>query len=492
MAVWSGIRWQRFSAGWGGVGSLCLLACARPTTVAIETIRPDAKSPPAPVLRARDTAEGRGVYGQYGYDPRLLETRCQGGDPSACNDLGYLIESGTRTPQAAALAARYYQEACTRSAWAGCNNLGLILRSAQHGAPDPARGLKLLELACDADEQLACRNLAWLFLNKNSSVLSRSEGMRLLTESCERGLATACGDLGSLSVRGLGVPRDERYGALRLQAACSQGSVKSCADLGLLLLTAATLDRDPARAAPLLEYACQGGSMPACSASGALLAQSDDAKQVARGHALMRRACEAPLGTTCNDWGLAHAEGWGMPPSARQAALLFRQACSAYEASGCASYAELMQTGEGGVPVDPRGAVQLFSKACTQGSFRACHGVGLALLEGRGIAKQPAEAAPYLYYACDYKFAPACDALAGLLDSGQAGTNLAEAVRLSQFSCEQGIATGCLRLSNYYERGVGVGRDSERAGALKQRACRLGTASACGVLSAPVAEQNGL
>lgn len=492
MSGWSSVGSYWLFRGGGALCLLSLVACARPTTVAIETTRPDTKPPPAPVLRARDTAEGRGIYGRYGYDPRLLEARCKGGDPSACNDLGYLIEAAARSPRDAQLAAHYYQEACAQSAWAGCNNLGLLLRSTRYGAVDPARGLKLLQLACDGDEPLACRNLAWLFLTRNSSALSRSEGMRLLTESCESGLATACGDLGLLSVRGLGVPRDERYGAMRLQAACSQGSVKSCADLGLLLLTAATLERDPARAAPLFEYACQGGSMPACSALGVLLAQSDDKQAVLRGHALMRRACDAAMGTTCNDWGLAHAEGWGMPRDMRQAALLFHRACGAHEVSGCASYAELMQTGEGGVPVDPRGALELFSKACTQGSFRACHGVGLALLEGRGIAKQAAETAPYLQYACEYKFAPACDALAGLLDSGQAGTNLAEAVRLSAFSCEQGIATSCLRLGDYYERGVGVGRDRERAGELRQRACRLGSSSACALLSVPAAEQNDL
>lgn len=475
------VRRRWLYSGLGALGGVCLLACARHAPVVIEAARPAAKPPPAPVLRARDTADGRGLYGQHGYDPRSLEARCEGGAPSACNDLGYLIESGTRAMDAPARAAQYYEQACSQSAWAGCNNLGLLLRSTQYGAPDPARGLKLLQLACGADELLACRNLAWLFLTRNSSLLSRREGMRLLTDSCERGLATACGDLGSLSVRGLGVPRDERYGAHRLQDACRRGSVKSCADLGLLLLTAATLERDPARAAPLLEYACQGGSMPACSALGVLLAQSEDATQVARGHALMRRACEARVGTTCNDWGLAHAQGWGMPRDVRRAAMLFRHACSAHEISGCASYAELMQTGEGGVPIDFADAVKLFSQACTQGSFRACHGVGMALLEGRGVPKQSAAAAPYLDYACEYKFAPACDALAGLLESGEAGTNLAKAVRLSEFSCQQGIGTACLRLSTYYERGVGVGRDAHRAGELRQRACRLGTTSACDV-----------
>jgi len=474
------------SRGWI-FGLVSLSACARPATIAIETTRPDAKPPPAPVLRARDVSEGRGVYGRHAYDPRLLEARCKAGDPSACNDLGYMIESGTLAASNASLAAQYYQAACAKQAWAGCNNLGLLLRSTQYGAPDPVRGLNMLKLACEAREPLACRNLGWLFLTRNASALSRSEGMRLLTESCEGGLATACGDLGTLSVRGLAVPRDERYGAVRLQAACSQGSVKSCADLGLLLLTAATLERDVEHARPLLEYACSGGSMQACSALGALLAQSTDPLAIARGHQLMQNACAAALGTTCTDWGTAHAEGWGMQPDPRQAALLFHKACGAHEVSGCASYAERMQTGEGGVPINPRGAVEMFAKACTQGSFRACHGVGMALLEGRGVAKQAAEAAPYLRYACDYKFAPACDALAGLLDSGQAGTNLSEAVRLSEFSCQQGVATGCLRLSNYYDRGLGVGRNAERAGELRERACRLGTSSAC---SEP--EQNGL
>jgi len=431
------------------------------------------------VLRSRDAAEGRGVYGQRGYDPRQLQANCEGGDPVACNDLGYLIESGTQMQPDAALAARYYEKACAGNAWAGCNNLGLFLRSTQHGAPDPARGLKLLRHACDAAEPLACRNLGWLFLSKNSSSLSRSEGMRLLTESCESGLLTACGDLGLLSVRGLGVPHDERYGALRLRDACSRGSVKSCADLGLLLLTAATIERDVAAAAPALEYACEGGSMAACSALGALLAQSGDAVKVSRGHALMRRACTAALGATCNDWGMAHAEGWGMPPNEQQAAALFYQACAGHEVSGCASYAERMQSGAGGVPTNPEAALQMFSKACNQGSVRACHGVGLALLEGRGIQKQAAEARPYLEYACDYRFAPACDSLAMLLDSGQAGTNLAEAVRLSDFSCEQGIAAGCLRLSNYYARGFGVGRDPDRADEFRQRACQLGEPRAC-------------
>lgn len=479
MVGWSVIGPRGSRAAVWVFGFASLAACSKQPTVAIETSRPNTKPPPAPVLRSRDASEGRGVYGQRGYEPGQLHAHCERGDPVACNDLGYLIESGTQMRPDPALAAQYYEKACTGNAWAGCNNLGLILRSTLHGAPDPARGLRLLRHACDAAEPLACRNLGWLFLTKSSTSLSRGEGMRLLTESCESGLVTACGDLGLLSVRGLGVPHDERYGAMRLRDACSRGSVKSCADLGLLLLTAATFDRDAAAAVPALEYACQGGSMPACSALGALLAQSGDAPKVLRGHALMQRACSAALGATCSDWGMAHAEGWGMPQSERQAASLFYKACAGHEVSGCASYAERMQSGAGGVSVNPEGAVQMFSKACQQGSVRACHGVGLALLEGRGIHKQPAEARPYLEYACDYKFAPACDSLATLLDSGQAGTNLAEAVRLSDFSCEQGIAASCLRLSNYYDRGFGVGRNSERADEFRQRACRLGEPSAC-------------
>ena len=145
------------------------------------------------MLRSRDAAEGRGVYGQRGYEPRQLHTSCEQGDPVACNDLGYLIESGTQMQPDPALAARYYEKACAGNAWAGCNNLGLFLRSTQQGAPDSARGLKLLRLACDAADLVACRNLGWLFLSKSSSTLSRGEGMRLF----DRVMLMANGELGA-------------------------------------------------------------------------------------------------------------------------------------------------------------------------------------------------------------------------------------------------------------------------------------------------------
>lgn len=453
--------------------------CRGARAVVIETSAKEVKAPTAPIVRSRDATDGRGVYGRYGYAPGRLGQYCQAGDPSACNDLGYLTESGNQVNADARLAAQYYHKACEQGAGAACNNLGLLFRSTRYGAPDPQRGLRLIEKACDAGEQLACRNLGWLFLNKSSSALSRSEGMRLLTKSCAGGLVTACGDLGLLSVRGVGVPWDERYGAIRLQDACSRGSAKSCGDLGMLKLTAVTLERSGEQALPLLEYACSGGILDACSALGALLAQSTEPGRRARGLQLMQRACEAPLGATCSDWAMAHAEGWGMPKSPDRAYALFLKACKAHEPPGCAGYAELVMQGFGSMAANPERAVQIFSKACNEGSFRACYGVGAAMLDGRGIAQQVAEAVPYLRYACGYRYAPACDRLAGVLDSGEAGTNLAEAVSFSDFACTQGIAASCVRLARYYEQGVAVGRDLQRSAALLARACELGEQTAC-------------
>src|SRR5690606_26015418 len=114
--------------------------------------------------------------------------------------------------------------------------------------------------------------------------------------------------------------------------------------------------------------------------------------------------------------------------------------------------------------------------SCSKGSFNGCFGVAQALLRGeRGAA----EAVPYLRYACGYKLPEACDELARLLDSGEIGTNLVEAASLSQYSCGQGIAAGCLRLSGYYDRGIGVMRDSQTAAELLERACQLGEPDAC-------------
>src|SRR5690606_19297066 len=118
------------------------------------------------------------------------------------------------------------------------------------------------------------------------------------------------------------------------------------------------------------------------------------------------------------------------------------------EVRGCTEYAQLLMSGAPNLPKDEARALRLFADSCSKGSFNGCFGVARALLRGgRGAA----EAVPYLRYACGYKLPEACDELARLLDSGEIGTNLVEAASLSQYSCGQGIAAGCLRLSGYYE-----------------------------------------
>jgi TPR repeat protein len=85
----------------------------------------------------------------------------------------------------------------------------------------------------------------------------------------------------------------------------------------------------------------------------------------------------------------------------------------------------------------------------------------------------------YLRYACGYRIAKACDALASRLDSGEIGSNLIEAAQLSDFACSQNVAASCHRLSRYYAQGIGVSSDSNRSLDLRVRACELGDEAAC-------------
>jgi hypothetical protein len=169
-----------------------------------------------------------------------------------------------------------------------------------------------------------------------------------------------------------------------------------------------------------------------------------------------------------------------MPPSSEKASFLFRKACEQHEVAGCASYAELLLQ-EAGVrnPELADRAIRLLGSACNNGSFRACYRLGVAIADGIGVEQRAEQAVPYLRYACGYKLAVACDKLAELLDSGNVGTNFSEAVSLSQFSCDKGVGASCARLSRYYEHGVGVARDVEKARELLRRACRLGAQGAC-------------
>jgi TPR repeat protein len=87
-----------------------------------------------------------------------------------------------------------------------------------------------------------------------------------------------------------------------------------------------------------------------------------------------------------------------------------------------------------------------------------------------------------LRYACGYRVAEACEDLADMLTTGEAGTDLVEAARLTHFACEEGIASGCFRLADFYRRGIGVTRDPVRAQQLLERACSLGDTRACEAL----------
>lgn len=191
-------------------------------------------------------------------------------------------------------------------------------------------------------------------------------------------------------------------------------------------------------------------------------------------------------------------------------------------------------------PAPPPTPLQL-ADACEHGEYAACRDVGLELLrrpeahdlvvasEGRAPApRQPGQSAPsrvrvrgrsYLERACDGGIGDACRHLAAALTDAERGTNAEQAwlergctahdaescvtlanrvyaaggveadARRAVFraqACRAGHLAACVDVAGYYQRGIGVAKDSTRAVAQLEESCRSGSPEACLMLSRAV------
>jgi len=166
--------------------------------------------------------------------------------------------------------------------------------------------------------------------------------------------------------------------------------------LGCVALGAAAFQRLSQSGA---DAAC--GSARDCNAHAAALTQTADAssEQLALAARLFQRACDGGLAAACNNLGLAHQAGQGVPADYERARTAFQRACSAGFAEGCSNEGVLHEHGLG-VPVNLGDARRLYFQACRRGSALGCSNLGALYAEGRGVVADDSEAARFFAEAC--------------------------------------------------------------------------------------------
>lgn len=154
-----------------------------------------------------------------------------------------------------------------------------------------------------------------------------------------------------------------------------------------------------------------------------------------------------------------------------------RAACDQGEQESCVTLGIMLREGKG-VAKDNAQALALLRKGCEAGKPKGCVQAGEILYN---VEPKDLGAAVELFRkGCDAGEPTGCTDLGWALSSGQ-GVARDDAAAAAAFgkACTGQTAVGCLGLGLLYRDGKGVAKDARRAGELFKKACGAGVAAAC-------------
>ncbi|RDU59748.1 tetratricopeptide repeat protein [Helicobacter marmotae] len=126
-------------------------------------------------------------------------------------------------------------------------------------------------------------------------------------------------------------------------------------------------------------------------------------------------------------------------------------------------------------------------EACKDGGVEWCTIQAVALIDGRGVAKDIAKGMEYLHIMCDHNMENACFMLGSYYFYG---TNVEKdlqkaeefnhkALELDSKACDERKMYACILSAEIYQQGLSVDMDLPKAKDFYHRACKLGNQFAC-------------
>jgi TPR repeat protein len=154
--------------------------------------------------------------------------------------------------------------------------------------------------------------------------------------------------------------------------------------------------------------------------------------------------------------------------------------CEAGDAGACVAAAERLTTGDG-VPHDLVQAHAMWTLGCDAGDAVACTYQGRGSIRATGTDRDTQAAYDLLSAACETdEVDRACAWLGYFYDNGVVVSRDDDrAVKLYRSACEAGDGAGCVALGDAYRMGDGVGQDNGVAETLYKKSCDVGYAEGC-------------
>lgn len=174
----------------------------------------------------------------------------------------------------------------------------------------------------------------------------------------------------------------------------------------------------------------------------------------------------------------------------------YEKGCTAGNAASCGALASRLSFGAG---ADKPRAKQLYKKACDGGDRNACGALGVALESGSleedraGYQPDLLEAVLYIRKACNLGSGMYCSQLAKRYIEGKGvAKNPAEGVKALEKSCETGDSFNCFELAKLYRRGEVTRKDPKKAEQIFTRLCDKKNSGACAELGEMYREGDGV
>lgn len=127
-------------------------------------------------------------------------------------------------------------------------------------------------------------------------------------------------------------------------------------------------------------------------------------------------------------------------------------------------------------------AIELWNKACTDGSVAGCNNLAFMYANGRGVHFDEKRASELYTLTCDAGDSTACSNLGAIYENGvgKVRQNFVKASRLYAKSCDAGNIMGCNNLADSYYNGRGVARgDADLASKIYADTCSNGSIYGC-------------
>lgn len=315
-----------------------------------------------------------------------LQQQCLAQDQVSCLTLAMFFEGQEKIPQG----QYWYEQACNLHNAAACNRLATQLA---HGIgpfpPEPTRALKFHRQACELNHEQACISAGLAYYQGLGVESDLSQALELFIKASK--LQSSHGALlaGVFYQKGLGIPADPAQALNYFKQACALQNGEGCFEAAHLYAgdinepktpletkiainegfrevtnsdsnAAATANADtndnsttaPDSAPAITPIAPAAPTKPALSAEPVASAESIAAavpaepavpKDFAAATAFLEKGCELNHGNSCFALGQQYLHGLGKKQDTAQAKQLFNKACTLESAKACAYAATLKE-----------------------------------------------------------------------------------------------------------------------------------------------------